>query len=218
LPLPDIDASLREIERALDQLMLDGVVFLTHYGDAYLGDSRLDPILEELHRRKATAFIHPTSPVCNEHTSLGFPSPIIEFMFDTTRAITNMMFSGSLDRFPDIAWIISHAGGALPVLGNRIEMMPLVAPERCDAGESVASYLRRFYYDLAGPRTDDELRAVLGIADPSRLLYGTDWPFTPDFGVTRLLDLFHETTALDQEQRAQVLSGNAVRLFPRLKP
>ena len=96
------------------------VAVLTNVGGVYLGDASLEPVMAELHRRRAVVFIHPTSPACWECTSLGFPRPMIEFPFDTTRAVTNMLLSGTLARYPDIRWIVPHAGGALPFLASRI--------------------------------------------------------------------------------------------------
>lgn len=216
LPLPDVESSLSEISHALDHLRLDGIAVLTHYGDTYLGDPKLNAIFDELNSRKATVFIHPTSPICCEQTSLGFPRPILEFMFDTTRTVTNLIYSETLDRCPDISWIIPHAGAALPALASRVDMMRLLAPDRCHAADSVLSYLGRLHYDLAGPRTDDALRALLGIADPTHLLYGSDWPFTPAPGAAQMLQALERTSVLDREQLDDVFRGNARRLLPRV--
>ena len=214
LPLPDIDASLAEIERALDDLELDGVVLLTHYGSHYLGDPSMDPVLDELNRRKAVVFVHPTSPCGCEQTSLGLPRPILEFMFDTTRTVMNLIHTGTLDRCPDIQWIIPHAGAALPVLAARMEMVRTLAPG--GDRESVATYLRRFHYDLAGPRTDEGLRALLGIADPERVLYGSDWPFTPAPAVAGMLKALRHNTVLEAGKLDGVYRENALRLLPRV--
>jgi 6-methylsalicylate decarboxylase len=215
LPLPDVASSMTEIAFALDTLKLDGIVMLTHYGDTYLGDPRLDPIFDELNRRKAIVFIHPTSPICCEQTALGFPRPMIEFMFDTTRTVTNLIYSGTLDRCPDISWIIPHAGAALPALVGRIDSMRMIVPDQCNAAEPFATYLGRFHYDVAGPRTDDSLRGLLGIANPSRIMYGSDWPFTPATGVARSLDALHGTAVFDAYQLDDIFRENARRLLPR---
>jgi predicted TIM-barrel fold metal-dependent hydrolase len=212
LPLPDVDASLAEIARALDELHLDGIGLLTHHGDIYLGDPAFDAVFEELDRRHAVVFIHPTSPVCCEPAALGFPRPGIEFIFDTARTVMNLIFSGTLDRCLDISWIIPHGGGALPVLGARLDAVRMMAPDRCHASEPVVTYLHRFHYDLAGPRTEEALRALLGIADPSRLLYGSDWPFTAEPGVARMLaDL--RATSVFGDPVDDVLTANARRLL-----
>jgi predicted TIM-barrel fold metal-dependent hydrolase len=123
LPLPNIDATLEEIRYALDVLKVDGFVILTNFGGIYLGDLKFDPIFDELNRRNAIVFIHPTSPACWEHIALGFPRPMIEFPFDTTRAVTNLVVSGTLERCPNVRIIVPHAGGTLPFLARRIDGM-----------------------------------------------------------------------------------------------
>ena len=100
LPLPDVDGALEEITYAFDTLKLDGVVVLTNFNGVYLGDQRLDPVFDELNRRGAVIFIHPTSPICWQQSALGYPRPMIEFTFDSTRAVVNLIFSGTLARCP----------------------------------------------------------------------------------------------------------------------
>jgi predicted TIM-barrel fold metal-dependent hydrolase len=216
LPMPDVESSLDEMRYALDELRLDGVVLLTHYRGTYLGDPDLVPVFDALNEREATVFIHPTSPACWPRTAMDLPTPGIEFIFDTTRAVTNLIASGTFDRCPAIRWIVPHAGGALPVLGARLEAFSRMVAGWA-ATERVDAYLRRLYYDLAGSRIDAALGALLGIADPSRILYGSDWPFTPDWGVERLLTALQNTTALTAEQIDAVCSDNAYRLLPRLR-
>lgn len=122
LPMPSVDRSLAEIAHAFDQLGKDGVVMLTHSRGVYLGDSLLDPVFEELDRRGASIFIHPTSPACHQG-ALGYPRPMIEFLFDTTRAVTHLILSGTLKRFPNLRVIVPHCGGALPSVASRVAVM-----------------------------------------------------------------------------------------------
>jgi predicted TIM-barrel fold metal-dependent hydrolase len=124
LPLPDIDAALDEIDYALRVLKVDGFVMLTNFGGTYLGDAKFNPIFDELNRRRAVVFIHPTSPPCWEHIALGYPRPMIEFPFDSTRAVTNLIISGTLERCPDLRIIVPHGGGTLPFLTRRIARIP----------------------------------------------------------------------------------------------
>ena len=122
LPLPDVDGALEEIAYALDTLKLDGIVMLTNFNGVYLGDKRLDPVFDELNRRGAVVFIHPTSPICWQQSALGYPRPMIEFTFDSTRAVVNLIFSGTTTRCPKVRFIVPHAGGTLPFLARRIGM------------------------------------------------------------------------------------------------
>ena len=209
LPLPSIDAALAEVERALDGLHLDGVNLLTHVDGVYLGDARLDPLLAELHRRRTVVFIHPTSPTCWEATSLGYPRPMLEFPFDTTRAVTNLILSDAMDRFRDIRWIVPHAGGTLPFLAQRIVgMSALVGHEPAD----ILGQLARLHYDLAGSANATSLAALLTVAARSQVLYGSDWPFTPEPGVARGLEWINGADAVAPHE----LAAAAIRLFPQL--
>ena len=214
LPLPDVGDSLAELARALDELKLDGIGLMTHHGDVYLGDPRLDEVFDELNRRAATVFIHPTTPLCCGDAFLDYPRPALEFIFDTPRAVMNLIHSGTLDRCPDVNWIIPHGGGALPALSLRLDAVHALAPGRSRAQQPSAAYLGRFHYDLAGPRPDSALQALLGIADESRLLYGSDWPFTPEPGVARMLSDLRETTVFERPVD-ELLDANAQRLLPR---
>ena len=149
LPLPDVEGSLAEIEYAFDTLQADGVVLLTNARGTYLGDRALDPVFAELNQRGAVLFMHPTSPFCPvcHGSSLDFPRPMLEFMFESTRAVTNLMLSGTLDRFPDIKLIVPHAGSALPVLAERIGSIAGALRPETGSRTTVLQQLRRLYYD-----------------------------------------------------------------------
>ncbi|MFM9682970.1 amidohydrolase family protein, partial [Streptomyces brasiliscabiei] len=120
LPLPDVDGTLEEIPWAFDELGADGVALMTHTHGVYLGDQRLDPVFAELDRRRAVVFLHPTSPVCWERSSLGRPRPMVEYVFDTARTVTDLVMAGVLTRHPNMRVIVPHCGGAIPVLADRI--------------------------------------------------------------------------------------------------
>jgi predicted TIM-barrel fold metal-dependent hydrolase len=122
LPLPDVDAALTELAYAMDQLGGDGVTTETNIDGIYLGDARYEPLLAELDRRHTPVFVHPTSPLHPEAVSLGRPRPMLEFLFDTTRTVSDLVFTGRLERYPDIPWIFTHGGGTLPLLTDRMEL------------------------------------------------------------------------------------------------
>ncbi|MBK5333154.1 MAG: amidohydrolase [Ilumatobacteraceae bacterium] len=212
LPMTDTDESLAEMERALDGLGLDGINVLTNVGGVYLGDASLDPIMAELNRRQALVFIHPTSPACWECTSLGYPRPMIEFPFDTTRAVTNMLLSGVFARYPDIRWIVPHAGGTLPFLAPRIAGISVLLG--ADDPAAVVSQLRRLYYDLAGSASSAVVTSLLTLVDRHQVLYGSDWPFTPEPIVAGALGWI---TGTDNPVSAAELMANAAPLFPRFE-
>ncbi|MEU5658700.1 amidohydrolase family protein [Streptomyces sp. NPDC047737] len=179
LPLPDVEASLVEAAYALDVLGADGVVLETNTHGVYLGDPRLEPLFAELGRREAVVFVHPTSPVCWEQSALGRPRPMVEFVFDTARTVTDLLFAGTLLRHPGLKVVVPHCGGALPVLADRINgFMRLFMPSQDGTPDAVAQ-LRELYYDVAGPAFPRQVPALLNLARPERLLYGSDYCWTP---------------------------------------
>lgn len=210
VPQSNIDQSLAEIERALDGLHLDGVNVLTNVAGVYLGDASLDPVMAELDRRRAVVFLHPTSPACWECTSLDFPRPMIEFPFDTTRAVTNMLLRGTFARYPQIRWIIPHAGGTLPFLASRIAGIGSLVG--ANDPSAIVAQLRRLHYDLAGSANPLVVATLLAFVDRAQVLYGSDWPFTPEPNVAVGVDWVADN---DQVTPAE-LSAAARRLFPRL--
>jgi 6-methylsalicylate decarboxylase len=123
IPLLNSDASIEELNYALDTLHLDGVCLMTNYNGKYLGDELFEPFFEELNRKKVVIYIHPTDPDEQFNPGLEFPNALIEAPFDTTRAVANLMYSGTFDRYPDIKYILSHGGGALPFLAWRVSMI-----------------------------------------------------------------------------------------------
>ncbi|MDC2960339.1 amidohydrolase family protein [Streptomyces gilvifuscus] len=217
LPVPDVDGALAEIAHAFDVLGADGVVLETNTHGVYLGDERLEPVFAELARRHAVVLLHPTSPVCWEQTALGRPRPMVEFIFDTARTVTDLLFAGTLERHPDLRVIVPHCGGALPVLADRINgFMKLFMPAEPDAPDAVAQ-LRRLYYDLAGPAFPRQVPALLGLADPDHLLYGSDYCWTPAPAAEAHAASFSEAPApVDGTTWRSLTATNARTLFPRL--
>jgi 6-methylsalicylate decarboxylase len=176
LPLPDVDGALEEIAHAFDDLHADGVVLMTNSAGLYLGDEKMRPVLAELDRRGAIAFLHPTSCAGHESLALGRPRPMIEFLFDTARTVVDLILSGAARDHPRVRVVVPHAGGVLPLLADRLELFRTISGDT--EGPSVAELLRTFYYDLAGTPSDRQMRALTSIADPSRLLYGSDYAWT----------------------------------------
>lgn len=216
LPVPDVEGSLEEIAYAYDQLSVDGVVLLTHVGDTYLGDPTLEPIFDELDRRHARIFLHPTSPICWQHTSFGRPGAMLEFLFDTTRAVVNLVLNGTIARHPNLDIIVPHAGATLPVIADRVAAFSFLLTD-LDPAVDVMADLGRLHFDLAGFPVPRQLDAILALTTYEHLHYGSDWPFTPEFAVELCADAL---TGAGEPPGSIIdnLAANTRTLFPRLAP
>ncbi len=212
LPLPDPQGSLAEVEYALDTLHADGIALLSSYGDKWLGDPTYTPVFEELNRRKVAVFVHPNAPNCCAQLQPRVPVPTIEFPFDTTRTIESLLVNGTFSRFPDVNFIFSHGGGAMPMLANRMaKAFPKDLADRAPQG--VLYELKRQYYDTANASNPTSLTALLSLIPSSQILFGTDFPFLPAGDATS--DLMN--SALPGNTVEAINRSNAVRLFARLK-
>lgn len=215
LPLPDVGPAVDEAVRALDDLGAAGVVLMTNYDGLYLGDRRMDPLFAALDERRAVVFVHPTSPMCWECTALDRPRPLLEFFFDTTRAIVNYLLNGGRQRFPGVEVIVPHAGAALPVLADRVAGFVERGAMTVDVSAAqVVEGLRSLWFDLAGHAAAQQSHAIRRLVGVDRLLYGSDYPFTPGPQVTRSLDELRRASALSADEVEQTLAHNAATLFP----
>jgi len=176
LPLPDIDASLAEAAYCREALNSDGFLILCRYGVDYLGDDVFNPLLEELDRDGAIIFTHP-----QVHGTFPVAAPaVLEYPFDTTRMATNLILKGAQRAFPKLRFILSHAGGTLPYLFPRIALAATVISGALERIGDVGEAFRSFYYDTALSAHPGTMAALSAIADPDRILFGTDWPMAPE--------------------------------------
>ncbi|MER7692491.1 amidohydrolase family protein [Streptomyces sp. NPDC097610] len=220
LPLPDVDGALEEIAFAFDELGADGVALLTHTQGVYLGDRRLDPVFAELDRRRAVVFLHPTSPVCWERSALGRPRPMVEYIFDTARAVTDLVMAGVLTRYPNLQVIVPHCGGALPVLADRInEFMRLFLPSENSLASDAVEQLRGLYYDLAGTAFPRQAPALLNLVDADRVLFGSDYCWTPPpLADAHIAAIDAAESPVAETTWRSLTAANARRLFPQTAP
>lgn len=177
LPMPNVDATLKEIERGFNELGADGVTLFSNYGGRYLGDPAFLPVLEELDRRSAFVFVHPSKPDASMVS--GVPSPVIDYPFDTTRTATSLLFAGLMHRFTRVKISLSHAGGMLPFVAHRIAELASAAGLSEMSREELLAGIRRFYFDTALSSSRQALDGLAAIADPERILFGSDFPYAP---------------------------------------
>ncbi|MGD9942858.1 MAG: amidohydrolase family protein [Burkholderiaceae bacterium] len=216
LPVPDVDGSLAEITYALDSLRMDGVFLLASYEGRFLGDPLFDPILQELDRRGATVFVHPGMHPSSMSVGLPWPGFMMEFLFDTTRAAVNLLFTGALERYPNIHFILSHAGGLMPYFAWRLSVAPMISPllPRYDRA-TILGALRRFWYDTALSPGRQTMGCLSEVADPPRIVFGSDWPFAGGDVVKAATETLDEVGFLETERQVAIARGNALALFPR---
>jgi predicted TIM-barrel fold metal-dependent hydrolase len=218
---------------------------MSNYEGIYLGDPRFEAIFAELDRRAAVVHIHPT--VFTGHAipaarNAGSPIPtipgsVLEFVFDTTRAVANLIFSETLKRYPHIRIILSHAGGAVPLFAERLldrsEITALLgkvqagqaAPPSPEALEQLMqrglertfSQLRRLYYDTALSANGTVLSALQRLAPASQILLGSDYPFAQETGVRYTVSGLAAYAGFSEQDRHAIEGSNARALFPRLQ-
>lgn len=214
LPLPDVDASLAEISYALDTLQADGIGLLTSYGDRYPGDAEFGPVFDELNRRGAVVYFHPTNAPCSQ-CQPEIPAATLDFPFDTTRAIVSLLFGGTFARCPNIRFIFSHAGGTVPFLAERIARLGARPGFKEAVPNGVVPELARLYYDTALSANWLAFRSLLELVAPDHVLFGSDYPFAPEATMTATVQ-----GLIDLGLEAEVLQGierdNALALFPQL--
>ena len=179
LPLPDVAASVTEVRRVLAELKLDGVAALTNYGGRYLGDPVFAPVLAELDRHGAVVHVHPNLPPAMPGARLSLPAPVLEFTFDTTRMVAELILTESLHRYPRLKLVLSHLGGTLPWVAWRLSMLDEFPSSAGASREPVRDQLRRCYFDLALSADPAALSLAAEVVGTDRLLYGSDFPFAP---------------------------------------
>ncbi|EMC93697.1 hypothetical protein BAUCODRAFT_251053 [Baudoinia panamericana UAMH 10762] len=239
LPMPDIDVCLEEIAQATEE-GCDGFVLESNSHGEYLGNESLNPIFDELNRRRATIFIHPTTPICPcspKARAQGqqpvkaapfagkYPNPMLEFMFDTARAVTNLFLSGTIRRCPNIRIILPHLGGAMPPLLSRWSAYSTFVPvpwEDITEEEVREAFKTQIWFDLAGfPFPGQIVGLMQGCGVPhSRLMYGSDWPFTRRPGVDRLAVMLDDGVKgmFNTDEIEDIYHRNAEKLLGSTKP
>ncbi len=226
LPLYDTGDALKELEYALDMQHLAGVALLTNVDGIYLGDPKYDDLFAELDRREVVVHIHPHDPPFGTITNLKFPNALIEAPFDTTRAITNMIYTGTMDKYKKIKFILSHAGGALPFLAWRIALLEyqqtnkslkfqalydfLMTKRGPSAGLNILS---RLYYDTAIAANPMALRSVQELVDSSHILFGTDYVWSQPWMAPIFIKALSEYDGFSETDLAGVEGQNAKMLF-----
>lgn len=213
LPLPDIDASLAEIERSLGPLGAEGMCLLTNYDGHYLGDPLFEPVFDELNRRHAVVYVHPAEPPCA--CGVGLPPASLEYPFDTTRTVASLLFSGRFNRCRNIKFIFSHAGGTIPFLADRLARLERRADYQRHVPDGVLAELKRLYYDTALSANRLSMTTLLGLVTARQVLFGSDFPYAPEDAMVGTVKGLN-ALALPADDLAAIERGNALTLMPTL--
>ncbi|MET3963105.1 putative TIM-barrel fold metal-dependent hydrolase [Marmoricola sp. OAE513] len=223
LTLPDVDGAIAEAEHAFNNLGADGIVLIANTDGTYLHDPAFRPLLEYLNNRNAVVFVHPGELPAPPVDPI--PSFAADFLLDTTRAAAGLVLSGAIEEFSRIRWILAHAGGFLPYVSYRVMLAMLRQEGRLAQAKAMLQrrtevpkrmeLFSRFWFDTALSSSPAAFPALLAVADPSRVLYGSDYPFAPARAIGFLNDVYEEQP-LDRQLRRQIDHLNAEALFPRL--
>lgn len=219
LPMPFTEQACAEAAYALDTLQADGIVLLGSTEGVFIGDSKLDELMAELDRRNAVVFVHPNMHESSKSISseLKMPGFLMEFLCDTTRAALNLILSGTMERYPNIRWILAHAGGFLPYVAWRISLANFM-PEFTDkAPQGVMHYIRRFYFDTALSPSNYALGSLKELVGADQILFGSDFPFAPSMASALQVKAIDSQSLFDDTEKHKINRGNAVNLFPQYR-
>lgn len=216
VPMWDTREAVAEIEYALDELKHQGACLFASYGEKFIGDPLFDPVMAALNERDAIVFVHPALHPTSRKLDLPWPGFMMEYLFDTTRAVVNLVFGGAIEKFPRIRFVLAHAGGLVPYFAWRLSVSPMIDPRLpgIPRGE-VYERLRRFWYDIALSPTAETMACLAEVAAPERIVFGTDWPFANAGVVTEAVNTYLSQITMPPTRRYAIDRGNSVLLFPQ---
>ena len=215
LPLPDVDRAIEEAKYALEVLGADGIKLATNSYGQYLGDPELEPLMAYLNSRNAVIITHPHKPsAANDELIAAVPLASYEYLAETTRAILNMVARDVLVRYPNLKVVVPHCGSFLPNALPRFKgLLPVMVKQGYMKPVDVDANISHLYFDLAGAATDDTIESLLTIAEPSHILYGSDYPYVAApalVGAKKSLEAHLASHGLDPQD---IFTNNAARLF-----
>ena len=221
--LHDTEGALAEISYALDVLHADGIGLFTRYGDtseqsAYLGSSDFEPVWQMLEKRNAVVFVHPTHPIDTKLVNEKLAQPVADYTHETTRAALSLVTAGTMAKIPNVKVILSHGGGTLPYILDRMTALLPFMPKSNDlpnlTADQVAHDIRSFYFDLA-LCSKTCLDTLLENFPIDHILYGSDFPYADNRSITILAQSVDDYE-LKEEVRKTIYWENARKLFPSL--
>lgn len=211
LPLNDPSAAVAELEHVMGTLGMKGAMLFSNVNGVALADERFWPLYERADARGAVLYIHPTHPVGVEAMTDYWLMPLVGFLFETTLAAAKLVFSGVVERFPRIRWVLGHLGGAIPYLAERLDRGYAAFPEcRARIPRPPSTYLKQFHYDTVN-FDPAALRLAVEFAGPRQILAGSDYPHR--IGSISAMRESLVRLEVSEADRAAILGGNAARLL-----
>jgi aminocarboxymuconate-semialdehyde decarboxylase len=211
LPLNDPAASVTELRRAMGQLGMRGAMLFSNVNGTPLYDARYARLYEVANELGAVLYIHPTNPVSVEAMQEYWLMPLVGFLFDTTLAAAGLVFSGVVEKFPDIRWVLGHLGGAIPYLAERLDRGYHAFPEcRANIAQEPSKYLKRFYFDTVN-FDPHAIELAIEFAGPDHILAGSDYPHM----IGSIEKMKESITNLRESEdvKQRILGGNAAKLL-----
>jgi aminocarboxymuconate-semialdehyde decarboxylase len=211
LPLNDPEASVAETERALKVLGFKGVMLHSNVNGVSLSDQRFWPLYDKADELKAVFYIHPSFPVGVEAMTDYWLMPLVGFPFDTTLAAAKLVFSGVVEKYPNIKWVLGHLGGAIPYLAERLDR-GYSAFEECRANISKppSEYLKEFYYDSVN-FDPHALMFAINFAGENHFVAGSDYPHK--IGSLEMMVNSIQKLDIPEDVKARIYGENAAGLL-----
>jgi aminocarboxymuconate-semialdehyde decarboxylase len=211
LPLNDPAASVRELERAMKELGLPGAMVFSNVNHVALDDERFAPLWSQADELGAVIYIHPTDPLGVEAMLEYWLMPLVGFLMDTTLAASKLVFSGVVERHPRIRWVLTHMGGAIPYLAERLDRgYRAFADCRRHINRPPSEYLQTFYYDTVN-FNPDAVKLATSFAGADRILAGSDYPHQIG-SIPLMIDTIRALDVSD-EVRKKIFGENAMRVL-----
>ena len=215
IPMDDPDAALRELEHAVDELRMQGIVLLSNIRGRALADPLYRPFFAEAERRRLCVFVHPMIPLAAEAFTEYVLGPLVGFPFDTTLAVAKLCFAGVFKQLPNIRWLVAHAGGAVPYLMERLDSgWRDFAECRVNIDEPPSLYLKRLYYDTV-TFSPHNLRLLHDLVGTDHMVMGSDYPHllgSIDKAVSSI-----DAMDFTEREKEQVYSGTALSIMNNVR-
>ena len=213
LPMPSVNYSIEEVDYIFDTLKLSAVVMLSNIQGTYLGDPAYDPIFEALDRHHATVFIHPMLPAENSRTQIGAPPWAMDFPFETTRTMTHLIQNGTLDRYPNIKFVLAHLGGTLPFLAQRLDLYRDWTGMNEKVAHDMSWYLQKMYFSSELTYGAANFACVEKFAGYDHILCGCDYPFAQEYCISENMEAIRRYFGHNEDMLAAVMGGNAMQVY-----